>query len=249
MPQCAVPQALSDLYPLATLDLVALNRQFATAHPKSILLWCLEHIPNGLIQSSAFGVSGMVTLDLLYHDLAPQPPIPVLFIDTLHHFPETLAHVQSTQAYYNLDLKIYRPLGIDSRGEFAAIYGDRLWESDLDRFQTLTKVEPFQQALETLDVKAWLTGRRRDQADQRAHLPIFEWDKRGCLKVNPLANWSYQTVWKYVMENQVPYNPLYDLGYASIGDEPLTTTIQTGESERSGRWRGTGRTECGIHGS
>lgn len=96
-------------------------------------------------------------------------------------------------------------------------------------------------------MQTWLTGRRRDQAQQRSQLPIFERDAQGRLKVNPLANWTHQTLWKYIIENQVPYNPLYDQGYASIGDEPLTTNIRPGETERSGRWRGTGRTECGIH--
>jgi phosphoadenosine phosphosulfate reductase len=245
--QCAVSQGTGLSLPLPSLDLAKLNQQFATAHPKSILLWCLETVPCGLVQSSAFGASGMVTLDLLYRDLASQPPVPVVFVDTLHHFPESLAHVKAVQAKYQVDLKIYSPWGCDSCEGFAAKYGHRLWERDLDQFQGLTKVEPFQRALRELGVQTWLTGRRRDQAQQRSQLPIFERDAQGRLKVNPLANWTHQTLWKYIIENQVPYNPLYDQGYASIGDEPLTTTIRPGETERSGRWRGTGRTECGIH--
>jgi phosphoadenosine phosphosulfate reductase len=242
MSRCVTPQEQ-----LVGLNLERLNREFAIAHPKSILAWCLENIPSGLIQSSAFGVSGMVTLDLLYRDLDPQPPIPILFLDTLYHFPQTLQLVKTVQAQYGIDLKIYRPLGMDSREEFEAIYGAKLWEKDLDRFQELTKVEPLQRALNNLGVKAWFTGRRRDQAHERSALPIFEWDQRGCLKVNPLANWNYQMVWKYVVEHNVPYNPLYDAGYTSIGDEPLTVIAQSGEGERGGRWRGMNRTECGMH--
>jgi phosphoadenosine phosphosulfate reductase len=231
----------------AQLDLNALNQQFAEAHPKSILTWCLEHLADGLVQSSAFGASGMVTLDLLYRDLNPQPPIPVLFLDTLYHFPETLALVKVVQSRYKVDLKTYRPLGMDTRDEFEAVYGEKLWERDLDRFQEVTKVEPLQRSLQQLEVKTWLTGRRKDQADERSQLAIFEWDQAGRLKVNPLANWNYQRVWKYIMEHKVPYNPLYDQGYTSIGDEPLTTVAQAGEGERAGRWRGTQRTECGMH--
>lgn len=240
-------QCLTESVQPVKLDLDELNRQFAIAHPKSILTWCLAQFPQGLIQSSAFGASGMVILDLLYRDLNPQPPIPVLFIDTLYHFPETLALVKTVQTQYGLDLKTVRPFGMDSRDEFEAIYGPKLWERDLDRYQDLTKVEPLQRGLERLDAIAWMTGRRRDQASERAKLPIFEWDKRGCLKINPLANWTYQDVWKYLVEHRVPYNPLYDQGYTSIGDEPLTTPTLAGESEREGRWRGSSRTECGMH--
>ncbi len=247
MSGCVTSQSAQSQTQQTAFNLDLLNRQFESAHPKSILTWCLENIPTGLIQSSAFGVSGMVTLDLLYRDLAPQPPIPILFIDTLYHFSETLQLVKTAQAKYGIDLKIYRPQGMDSRDEFEAIYGSKLWEKDLDRYQELTKVEPLQRALSNLGVTAWLTGRRRDQAHERGALPIFEWDKRGCLKINPLANWNYQMVWKYVVEHNVPYNPLYDLGYTSIGDEPLTEIPRAGESERDGRWRGTNRTECGMH--
>ncbi|HEY9827980.1 MAG TPA: phosphoadenosine phosphosulfate reductase [Stenomitos sp.] len=242
MPQCAT-SSLS----LTATDLQQLNHKFETADPQEIVQWCLEHIPEGLVQSSAFGASGMVTLDMLYRLLRPSPPVPVLFIDTLYHFPETLQHLKTAKAHYGLDLRIFRPLGFDTAEEFEAIYGEQLWERDLDRYQQLTKVEPLQRALTALEVKTWLTGRRRDQAEARAELPIFERDKRGCLKVNPLANWSYRKVWKYIVEHQVPYNPLYDLGYTSIGDRPLTTSTTAGEGERAGRWRGSARTECGMH--
>jgi phosphoadenosine phosphosulfate reductase len=233
--------------PTLTLDLEQLNQQFVGADPKSILTWCLEHFPKGLIQSSALGVSGMVIMDLLYRDLNPQPPVPVLFLDTLYHFPETLTLLQQIQGHYSLNLQIYRPQGIESQEQFAKNYGDRLWETDVDRFHQLTKVEPLQRALQELEVTAWITGRRQDQSGDRSLLPVFEQDQQGRIKINPLAHWDYKTVWKYVMDHHVPYNPLYDQGYTSIGDQPLTTTVQVGESERAGRWRGQSRTECGMH--
>jgi phosphoadenosine phosphosulfate reductase len=233
--------------PPLTLDLEQLNQQFAEADPKSILTWCLEHFPKGLIQSSALGVSGMVIMDLLYRDLHPQPPVPVLFLDTLYHFPETLTLLQQIQEHYSPDLQVYRPQGIKSQKQFAEVYGDRLWETDVERFHQLTKVEPLQRALQELEVTAWITGRRQDQSGDRSLLPVFEQDQQGRIKINPLVHWDSKTVWKYVMDHHVPYNPLYDQGYTSIGDQPLTTTVQVGESERAGRWRGQARTECGMH--
>ncbi|NJM66858.1 MAG: phosphoadenosine phosphosulfate reductase [Acaryochloris sp. RU_4_1] len=230
-----------------TLDLKYLNQQFDSAHPKSILTWCLDHIPKGLVQSTAFGASGMVILDLLYQDLNPSPAIPVLFLDTLHHFPETLRLAEDAKAHYGLDLKTFYPQGVKSRAAFAQQYGDQLWQRDLNQFHQLTKVEPLQRGLETLNTSVWITGRRRDQSASRATMPIFERDSQGRIKVNPLANWTYKQVWNYLVGHQVLYNPLYDQGYASIGDEPLTTTTQTGEEERAGRWRGMTRNECGMH--
>ena len=229
------------------LDLEDLNQKFDSADPKSILAWCLDNIPAGLVQSTAFGAGGMVIMDLLYRDLNPKPPIPVLFLDTLHHFPETLQLAEEAKNRYGLDLQVFRPQGVDSHAAFADKYGDNLWEKDVEQFHQLTKVEPLQRGLQTLKVCSWITGRRRDQSSSRSEMPIFERDSQGRLKVNPLANLTYVQVWNYLVGHQALYNPLYDQGYASIGDQPLTTTTKAGEDERAGRWRGIAKTECGMH--
>lgn len=228
-------------------DLDQLNQMFESAHPRDTLAWCLEHIPEGLVQSTAFGASGMVIMDLLYRELQPRKHVPVLFLDTLHHFPETMELVHRSQMAYELDLRIYKVPDVDSRAAFAARYGQALWETNIDRFYQLTKVEPLARGLQELHTVAWITGRRRDQAATREHMPIFEFDRQQRLKVNPLANWTNKDVWAYIMQHEVPYNSLYDQGYASIGDEPITTPIKAGEHERAGRWRGTDKLECGIH--
>jgi len=228
-------------------DLDELNERFENAHPKEILAWCLRNIPTGLIQTSAFGATGMVIMDLLYRELKPNPPIPVLFLDTLHHFKETLELVERSRQHYNLDLRVYKVIDADSRETFARLYGDLLWEKDVQQFHYLTKVEPLQRGLGELNTHAWITGRRRDQSDNRTKLGVFERDIKKRIKVNPLVSWSRKETWSYIMEHNVPYNVLHDMGYASIGDEPLTTQVQAGEHERAGRWRGTGKTECGIH--
>lgn len=227
--------------------LMKLNQQFEGAHPREILSWCLENIPTGLVQTTAFSINGMVIVDLLYRDLKVSSQVPVLFLDTLHHFPETLDFVQKAQKVYGFNLKIYKTQNVDSSEDFADCYGQELWETDIDRFYQLTKVEPLERALKELEAVAWITGRRRDQARTRAQMPIFELDDQQRLKVNPLATWTRKETWAYIAEHGVLYNPLYDRGYTSIGDQPMTTPVNEGEDERSGRWRGSDKTECGIH--
>ena len=226
-------------------DLDRLNGAFEGAHPKDILSWCIDNIPQGLVQTSAFSL--LVITDILYRDLRANSAVPVIFLDTLHHFPETLATVEQARERYGLDLRVYRAKDVDSRETFAARYGEALWETDVDRFHYLTKVEPLQRALRELDVVAWITGRRREQSSSRRNLTIFEQDANGRIKVNPLASWNRKQLWGYIFEHNVLYNPLFDQGYTSIGDEPLTTPVSVGETERAGRWRGSAKTECGIH--
>ena len=149
---------------------------------------------------------------------------------------------------YDLDLHRFRAEGATSAEEFAARYGDRLWETNVERFHHLTKVEPMERALEELKVQAWVTGRRRDQSVNRQQMPILERDRNGRLKINPLANWTRKELWGYTFRHNLLYNPLHDQGYTSTGDRPLTTKVAKGEDERAGRWRGSVKTECGIHG-
>ncbi len=226
-------------------DLDALNQQFESAHPIEILRWSAQNIPVGLVQASAFNVDDLVITDMLYREL--QQTTPIIFLDTLFHFPETIDLVQKATDHYTLNLKRYKTLSANSREEFAAKFGDELWNRDILKFHEVTKIEPLDRALTELNPVAWITGRRRDQATTRADMPIFERDSQGRLKINPIATWTRKETWAYVFEHHVLYNPLHDRGYPSIGDKPITTPVQAGEDERAGRWRGTGKTECGIH--
>jgi phosphoadenosine phosphosulfate reductase len=194
--------------------------------------------PGRLAVVSNFGPSTLVVLHTL-HRIGIR--LPVIFIDTLHHFRETLEHVERVREKYDLDLRIYRPA--PTRAEFERIHGPELWKRDLDRYQAVAKVAPFQAA--TADLAAWITGRRRDQSRSRDDLPIVENGEQ--IRINPLATWNRTDVWRTILENEIPYNPLHDRGYPSVGDEPLTTPVGAGEDERAGRWRGDARTECGIH--
>ncbi len=226
-----------------SLDLDLLNQQFEKASPQEILTWCIQHIPDGLAQTSSFSL--LAVTHMLYKEL--NYPVPVIFLDTLHLFPETLDTAAKATFVYDLNLHTYRALGVDSREALANRYGAELWAHDIDRFYELTKIEPLQRALNELKVKAWITGRRRDQSKTRQDLPVFERSDDGRIKINPLAHWTIQDIWAYVDEHNVVYNPLHDQGYSSIGDQPLTTPTAAGEDERAGRWRGTEKTECGIH--
>lgn len=179
----------------------------------------------------------------------PRPQmVDLIFLDTLHHFPETISLVERVRSKYPLvNVHVYKPDGVDTTDEFTRKYGETLWEADDELYDWVAKVEPAQRAYRELPVAAVLTGRRRSQGGKRGDLDILEVDEAGLIKVNPLANWSFQQVRDYVEQNDVPYNELLDRGYKSIGDWHSTQPIKAGEDERAGRWKGQQKTECGIH--
>lgn len=205
-----------------------------------------------LYQETAFGPTGLVTVDML-SKLSAGPikaQVELLFIDTLHHFDETLDLVQRVQDHYpNVNLHVYKPLLAETAAEFAARYGPNLWETNEERYDWTAKVEPAERAYSELGVKAVLTGRRRNQGGARKNLDVIEVDEKGLVKVNPLANWTFDQVNGYLREHNVPYNSLLDQGYKSVGDWHSTQPVAAGEDERAGRWKGREKTECGIHNS
>ena len=179
----------------------------------------------------------------------PRPQVvDLIFLDTLHHFPETMALVDRVRERYpSINVHVFKPDGASSEHEFAKKYGERLWETNDHLYDFVAKVEPAQRAYRELNVQAVLTGRRRSQGGQRGDIDILEVDEAGLIKVNPLANWSFDQVRQYVKENGVPYNELLDRGYKSVGDYHSTQPVKENEDERSGRWKGQEKTECGIH--
>jgi len=225
-----------------------LNRQLNQLEPEDILKWCLISLPN-LYQTTAFGLTGLVTLDLLSKiDNPTKTKIDLIFLDTLYHFPETLSLVDRVKRRYpDVNLHVYQPEGCSNAHEFTAKHGESLWESNDELYDWVAKVEPAQRAYAELQVKAVLTGRRRSQGGKRGDLDIIEVDDAGIIKINPLANWSFKQVQEYATEHDVPYNELLDRGYKSVGDWHSTQPIKEGEDERAGRWKGRNKTECGIH--
>ncbi|MDR0788444.1 MAG: phosphoadenylyl-sulfate reductase [Gemmatimonadota bacterium] len=216
-----------------------LSRRWAGLSAQQILAEAVGAFPPGrLALSSAFGPTSLVLIDMIAE---AGFDIPVIFVDTLHHFAETIELVERVRARYGVDIRIFRPEA--DRASFEARYGERLWERDLALYQEVAKVEPFRRATSEFD--AWLTGRRREQASTRTELPLVEDGEK--LRINPLVDWNRGQVWSYILDRKIPYNLLHDQGYTSIGDEPLTTSTKEGEDERAGRWRGSDRVECGIH--
>lgn len=225
-----------------------LNRQLQFLEPQEILRWCITSLPQ-LYQTTAFGLTGLVTIDMLSKLKIPRPQmVDLIFIDTLYHFQETLDLVDRVRERYPLiNIHVTKPAGVNTAEEFSRTYGEKLWETDDNRYDYLAKVEPAQRIYRELDVQAVLTGRRRSQGGKRGDLPIIEIDEAGLIKINPLANWTFQQVKQYVTDNNVPYNVLLDRGYKSVGDWHSTQPVVEGEDERAGRWKGQKKTECGIH--
>lgn len=213
-----------------------------------ILKWALTTLP-GLHQTSAFGLSGLAILDMLSKLDIPRPQlVDVIFLDTLHHFQETHSLLDRIRKNYPcVTIHIYKPDGTDSADQFSRVHGPQLWERDDQLYDWLAKVEPAQRAYRDLQVNAVLTGRRRSQGGKRGDLDVIEVDEAGLIKINPLANWSFQQVQSYITAHDVPYNELLDRGYKSIGDWHSTQPVKANEDERAGRWKGQEKTECGIH--
>ncbi|WVF72220.1 phosphoadenosine phosphosulfate reductase [Kwoniella sp. CBS 6097] len=235
-------------------EIKAFNTQLEGKSPQEILKWAIDNL-DGLYQTTAFGLTGTAALDMISKISQEREEIhlvPLIFLDTLHHFPETVQLAQDASENYLAELHTYKPPGVSTAEEFAAKYGEKLWEIDEGTYDYLVKVEPAARAYKELAVRAVITGRRRSQGADRASLDVLEVDERGLVKVNPLIGWSFKEVKEYIDKEGVPYNPLLDKGYKSIGDvhstaAPDPNAALTGEGERSGRWQGKSKTECGLH--
>lgn len=193
--------------------------------------------------ATALGAEGMVIL----HHLSQLPEkdcIEVFILDTGLLFPETYQLKQEVERRFGIKIVTYKP--VLSVEEQAQVWGNTLWERNPDRCCHIRKVLPLRRALK--NKLAWITSIRREQSPTRAHTQVIEWDSYNHLyKVNPLAFWTWKQVWNYIWKHRLPYNPLHDQGYPSIGCIPCTTPVAESEHWRAGRWRGTPKKECGIH--
>ena len=186
--------------------------------------------------------------DAVLIDLAAKakPDVSVLFLETGYHFAETVGTRDAIATVYP-DLRIVNALPDQTVAEQDAEYGPRLYEREPDRCCFMRKVVPLRRTL--ADYDCWVTGVRRVDAPTRANTPIVQWDERnGLVKVNPIAPWSDEEFREYIDTRGVLENPLVSSGYPSIGCEPCTAKVALGADPRSGRWSGSGKTECGLHG-
>ncbi len=212
------------------------------AGPQEVLRWAFERYGHDVTLACSFGgASGMALMDM---SVRIQPDVDVFYLDTDFLFPETYALREEAERRYGVKPVAYRSRW--SVSEQATEFGEALWSKDPDMCCALRKVEPNERALEGR--KAWITGIRRDQSSSRNTIQPVEWDSKfDLVKVNPLATWTDAQVWEYILENDVPYNPLHDRGYPSIGCTHCTRAVKPGEDPRAGRWSGFDKTECGIH--
>jgi phosphoadenosine phosphosulfate reductase len=172
------------------------------------------------------------------------PGIEVVFLDTGYHFAETIGTRDAVAQVYDVKVRTVLPLLTVAQQD--AEHGADLWRRDPDSCCAMRKVEPLARALKDMD--AYATGIRRDEAPTRADTPVVEWDeKRGKVKVNPIAAWTQDDVDAYIEDNGILVNPLAYDGYPSIGCAPCTHRVAEGEDPRSGRWKGSSKTECGLH--
>ncbi|KAJ2915024.1 hypothetical protein MD484_g5361, partial [Candolleomyces efflorescens] len=252
--EVAFPKPLPS--PLPEDLLASINAHLSTLTPEGILRWGLDHLPN-LYQTTAFGLTGLVAIDML-SKMTENPP-PLIFLDTLYHFRETYDLVDEVkQRYGYVDAKhgdstegkkiyVYRPEGCESAADFEKKHGEKLWEKDENTYDYAVKVETARRAYDELNVKSVITGRRASQGGDRANLQPLEVDDTGLFKLNPLFSWSFGIVEWHINHNNVPRNKLLSQGYKSIGDWHSTSKVKEGEGERDGRWKGKDKTECGLH--
>jgi len=229
---------------LSPEKLKAWGESLEAGQPQEVLAAAIERYAPKMVLACSFGAEDVVLVDMAHRI---DPSLPLFYLDTDFLFQETYATRDRIVAQY--DLKPAQLLQIKSRltpSEQAKQYGEALWAKDPDRCCQLRKVEPLTRVLQSYD--AWITGIRREQAPSRANAGLIEWDiKFGLVKVNPLARWTWTDVWTYIKLYEIPYNPLHDRNYPSIGCTHCTAPVAPGEDPRAGRWKNFAKTECGLH--
>lgn len=212
-------------------ELAARSAELETAPATAVIAWAHDRFGGAVSLACSFQ-------DCVVVDLAVQvePAIEVLFLDTGFHFPETLSYVEQVRSRYDLNLRVLRP-GPEADA----------WPCGTARCCEMRKVAPLDAALDGKG--AWLTGLKRVDAPTRAGAPVVSWDEgRGLVKVNPLATWTDDDIAHYSADHGLPVHPLLSRGYLSIGCAPTTRPVAAGEDPRAGRWSGSDKTECGLHG-
>jgi len=231
---------------LTAAEVKSLDQRFNEVPTEEILAWAWRRFGPRAAIGTSFQGAGLVMIHLAHeHHL----DFPVFTLDTGLLFPETVALKKRLEDFFGIKIESLKPdLTVE---EQADINGPELWNHNPDLCCTIRKVLPLRDKLAELN--CWITGLRRQQSDTRAGIGVLEvyvFDEtsgREIVKLNPMANWSREAVWTYLRQHKIPYNPLHDQGFGSIGCQPCTRRTRNGESERAGRWTGFNKVECGIH--
>jgi phosphoadenosine phosphosulfate reductase len=209
--------------------------------PQELLRWAFKTFGQKVEMASGFGVEGMALIDIATRI---NSKLRIFTVDTDFLFPETYDLIERIEERYGR--KVERLRSSLTPEDQAEIYGPALWKSNPDQCCALRKVAPLTEKLSGL--RAWITAIRRGQTSVRAKARKIEWDEKFQLvKINPIVDWSSEQVWDYVRSHDVPYNPLHDSDYPSIGCTHCTRAVRPGEDARAGRWAGLEKTECGLH--
>jgi phosphoadenosine phosphosulfate reductase len=218
------------------------NRELESLTAGDRVHWAFEHLEETFLLSSSFGIQAAVMLHMVTR---VRPDIPVVVLDTGYLFPETYRFIDELTERLRLNLKVYRAETSPAWQE--ARFG-KLWEqgeAGIDRYNRMNKVEPMARAMRELRVRTWFSGLRREQAESRSRLPVLA-VQRGAFKVLPLVDWTNKQIHYYLEEHKLPYPPLWEQGYVSVGDVHTTEKLQPGMTEEQTRFFGIKR-ECGLH--
>lgn len=230
-----------------TLDLPALNAAWASNTPQQVIQWASDHFGNDLVMSSSFGAESALLLHMASRIM---PRIKVIFVNTGYLFPETHRFMEELRQRLDLNVWIYRTRNDPIAYLREAGEDDPKWRKDIPRCCAANKNEPFMRAMKELSPRGWLRGVRADQATTRANMGRIEWAPRyNCYAISPIISWNRREIHAYLKQHNLPYHPLTESGYLSIGCNPRSCTraMTDASDPRSGRWAETDKVECGIN--
>lgn len=235
------PQTVKTPSPELLEELATASSELESATPQDILHWAVARYAPKFTMATAFGPEGMTIIHMLAQ-IAPDTPI--FNLDTGYQFKETLELREEVKRRYGIAIEMKQPAL--TVAEYEKANGGPVYSHDPNRCCFDRKLAVLAQAAVGFD--AWASAIRRDQSPDRAKAPIVGWDKKfGLVKISPLANWTKKEVWGLITAENIPYNPLHDQGYTSVGCWPCTRSVLPGEDERAGRWSGFAKKECGLH--
>jgi phosphoadenosine phosphosulfate reductase len=217
------------------------NRVLVDAPAQAVLRWAVDTFGRKLTMATAFGAEGCC----LIHMLAEiDPDVRIFNLDTGYQFAETLELRERIKRRYGIEVEFIRPeLTVE---EYEAEHGGPLYRHRPDQCCHDRKILPLRRAV--VGYEAWISAIRSDQTRDRAVAQVVQWDaKFSLVKINPLLAWTKSDVWRFILDHDVPYNPLHDQGYPSVGCWPCTRAVGEAEDDRAGRWSGTAKKECGLH--
>lgn len=232
-----------DPVPMSADEIAAANERLKDASAEEVLRWAVDRFHPRLLMATAFGAEGCCLIHML---ASIEPTVRTINIDTGYQFPETLELRERILYRYGIAVEYVRPEM--TVADYEAEHGGPLYELRPDDCCRDRKILPLQQAVKAIAPLAWISAIRKDQTADRGRADVVAWDaKFDLVKVNPLLHWSKKDVWAFVMKHDVPYNPLHDRDYPSIGCWPCTRAVKAGEDDRAGRWAGKAKKECGLH--